>query len=365
MFLSRKYNGLNSMVSSSLWDLPTPSSMSYFWNFGSLLGVCFIIQVTTGLFLSFHYISFADLSFSSLIHISRDVWLGWMVRFLHMNGASLFFIFIYFHIARGLFFQSSVSKMVWVSGVTILLLLMAVSFLGYVLPWGQMSYWAVAVITNLFSVVPLVGVDIVNWIWGGFSVGVPTLTRFYSLHFLLPFFMAFFILVHLYFLHINGSSMNLGLNGNVDKFVFHPYFSLKDFFSWILLFGLFMFIVFFSPYLFGDPVNFVPADPMSTPTHIQPEWYFLFSYAILRSFPGKVAGVVALFSSVLIYYVFPFFTYYYSSKFSFIRYFLFWVLISSFFFLMYIGSMPAEYPYIWGGQVFTFIYFLTCVIINI
>lgn len=353
------------MLSSSFWDLPSPSSISYFWNFGSLLGVCFLVQILTGLFLSFHYISYSDLSFFSVLHIRRDVWWGWLIRFAHINGASIFFFLIYFHIARGIFFFRFVHKIVWLSGVFILLLLIAISFLGYVLPWGQMSYWAVAVITNLFSVVPIIGRELVLWLWGGFSVGLPTLTRFYSFHFLFPFILAFILIVHLYFLHNNGSRSNVGLNSNLDKLSFHPFFSIKDFLSWVLVFSLSYLVVFFFPYIFGDPVNFVPADPLSTPLHIQPEWYFLFSYAILRSFPGKSAGVVALFSSILILCLFPFFVYSFSTKFTYFRYFFFWFFCFNFLFLIYIGSMPAEEPYVSARKIFTFFYFSSILLMSI
>lgn len=356
---------MNNIISSSLWDLPSPSSMSYFWNFGSLLGICFFFQFLTGLLMSFHYISFSDMSFSRVVHINRDVWFGWLIRFIHLNGSSVFFFFIYFHIARGIFFFRFVNGMLWITGVLILFILMGISFLGYVLPWGQMSYWAVAVITNLFSVVPIIGPELVVWLWGGFSVGVPTLTRFYSFHFLLPFLLLLLILFHLYFLHKNGSRINIGVNRNIDKLVFHPFFSLKDLISWIFLFGLSFLVIFFFPYMFGDPVNFSPADPLSTPLHIQPEWYFLFSYAILRSFPGKIAGVVALFFSVLILALFPFFRYSFSSKFRYLRYFFYWCFCSSFIFLIYLGSVPAEDPYLNVRKFFTFLYFFFLISINI
>lgn len=352
------------IVSSSLWDLPSPSSMSYFWNFGSLLGICFFFQILTGLFLSFHYISYSDLSFFRVLHINRDVVGGWLVRFIHMNGASLFFMFIYIHIARGLFFFRFVHKIVWLRGVIILFMLMAISFLGYVLPWGQMSYWAVAVITNLFSVVPLVGNDLVTWLWGGFSVRVPTLTRFYSFHFLFPFILLMIVVFHLYFLHVEGSRSNIGINRNIDKISFHPFFSIKDLLRWMLLFGLFFVIIFFFPYIFGDPVNFSPADPLSTPLHIQPEWYFLFSYAILRSFPGKAIGVVSLFFSILILSFLPFFNYRFSSKFSYFRYLFFYYFCFTFLFLIYLGSIPAEEPYITTSRFFTFFYFFFFIFIN-
>lgn len=312
-----------------------------------------------------HYISFSDLRFSSVIHINRDVVGGWLVRFIHMNGASFFFIFIYLHIARSLFFFRFSHKKVWLRGSFILVLLMAISFLGYVLPWGQMSYWAVAVITNLFSVFPIVGEQLVYWIWGGFSVRSPTLTRFYSLHFLLPFALLFLVLVHLYFLHQEGSRSNLGLNRNIDKLVFHPFFSIKDFLRWMFLFITSIVIVLFLPYVFGDPVNFVPADPLSTPIHIQPEWYFLFYYAILRSFPRKLVGILALASSVVVLFVLPFFNYKFSSKFRNFRYLFYWFFCLNFIFLSYLGAMPAEGIFLVFRYLLTLLHFFIFFLINV
>lgn len=361
----RKNLTLNKLVSSSLWDLPSPSSMSYFWNFGSLLGLILVVQILSGLFLSMHYISFSDFRFSRVIHINRDVIGGWLVRFIHINGASFFFIFIYLHIARGIFFSRFSHKKVWFRGSLILVFLIAISFLGYVLPWGQMSYWAVAVITNLFSIFPLIGTELVYWIWGGFSVRSPTLTRFYSLHFLFPFVLAFIVLVHLYFLHNEGSSSNLGINRNLDKIRFHPFFSLKDFFRWVFLFRFSMLIILFFPYIFGDPVNFVPADPLSTPIHIQPEWYFLFYYAILRSFPRKLVGILVLASSVAILFILPYFNYEFSSKFRNFRYFFYWIFCFNFVFLSYLGAIPAEGVYLIFSYIFSIFHFFIFFLINI
>lgn len=290
----------------------------------------------------------------------REVWSGWVVRFLHINGASIFFLFIYLHLFRGLFFLSSSHKNVWNRGVAILITLMAISFLGYVLPWGQMSYWAVAVITNLFSVIPLIGRELVNWIWGGFSVGAPTLNRFYSLHFLLPFILSFIVIIHLFFLHSEGSRNSLGLNRNLDKIEFHPYFSVKDLHFILLVLVRFTCISFYLPYILGDPVNNVPANAIQTPIHIQPEWYFLPSYAILRSLPRKTAGVIALALSVSIFLILPLYQYKFSRKFRFLRIFSFWMILFTFIFLIKIGALPAEEPYItlrkWGAiSYFTFI----------
>nr|YP_009228530.1 cytochrome b [Epitrimerus sabinae]ALK03793.1 cytochrome b [Epitrimerus sabinae] len=363
--IDRKEKITVKILNNTLWDLPSPTSMSYFWNFGSTLGLCLAVQILTGLLLTFHYTSYASESFSSIVEIMREVWSGWMFRFIHMNGASVFFLFVYLHLFRGMFFLSAVHKDVWLSGVTILLLLMAISFLGYVLPWGQMSYWAVAVITNLFSVVPLIGNSLVNWIWGGFSVGAPTLTRFYSLHFLLPFVLSFLVLTHLYFLHKEGSSNNLGLNSNMDKSPFHPYFSIKDLYFIIGVLVISMLISFYYPYILGDPVNSVPANAMQTPIHIQPEWYFLPSYAILRSLPSKTAGVLALALSVSIFYLIPFFQLKFSTKFSNFRYLMFWSVIFSFAFLMKMGALPAEEPYTSMSKVGSMFYFSTILCLNL
>ena len=339
--------------------------MTYFWNFGSTLGICLAVQILTGLFLTFHYTAFASERFNSIVQIIRENWSGWVIRFTHINGASIFFVFIYLHLFRGVYFIRNVHSRVWGRGVVIMLTLMAVSFLGYVLPWGQMSYWAVAVITNLFSVAPFIGEDLVVWIWGGFSVGSPTLTRFYSLHFLLPFVLAFLVIVHLVLLHQEGSRNSLGLNRNIDKISFHPYFTVKDLLFIIIALSCFFFISFFSPHILGDPVNNVPANPMQTPVHIQPEWYFLTSYAILRAFPRKAAGVVGLLMSVSIFLILPFYKIRFSPQFSFYRKFIFWVVVSSFLFLIKIGSLPAEEPYVVISQVATLVYFSSIFAVNL
>lgn len=339
--------------------------MSYFWNFGSTLGICLMIQITTGLLLTFHYTSFASSRFESIVLIIREVWSGWITRLIHMNGASMFFLFIYIHLFRGMFFFSSVHKIVWNRGVTIIITLIAISFLGYVLPWGQMSYWAVAVITNLFSVVPLIGTNLVNWIWGGFSVNAPTLTRFYSFHYILPFILSALVIIHLYFLHQQGSRNSVGVNRNIDKIEFHPYFSVKDLRFIIVALVSFSIITFYAPYILGDPVNNIPANPIQTPLHIQPEWYFLPSYAILRALPRKVAGVIALLLSVSLFYVIPIFKFKFSRKFSSFRVVIFWIFVCTFLFLIKIGSLPAEEPFILISKVGRFVYFMSILCINI
>lgn len=324
-----------------------------------------MVQVATGLLLTLHYTSYAEERFGSIVKIIREVWSGWLIRFIHINGASVFFFFIYLHLFRGIFYSRNTHKKVWIRGVTIIIILIAISFLGYVLPWGQMSYWAVAVITNLLSVIPLIGEEIVKWIWGGFSVRSPTLTRFYSFHFLLPFILIFLTLVHLIFLHYQGSRNSLGMNRNLDKIQFHPYFTVKDLIFIILIVTLSILISFFAPYTLGDAINNVPANSIQTPVHIQPEWYFLPSYAILRALPRKTAGVLALLLSVSIFYIIPIFKLKFSTKFNYYRQFIFWSIIACFLFLIKMGALPAEEPYVeirkWGALF----YFSTIIIINL
>lgn len=361
----RKTQRITRIINNALWDLPSPSTISYFWNFGSTLGICLVVQILTGLLLRFHYTSYAIERFSSVIEIIREVWSGWVIRFIHINGASVFFLFIYLHLFRGMFFIRSVHKNVWNRGVTIIITLIAISFLGYVLPWGQISYWAVAVITNLFSVVPIVGIDLVNWIWGGFSVGSPTLTRFYSLHFLLPFVLAFLVLIHLVTLHQEGSRNSLGVNRNLDKIEFHPYFTVKDLIFIILIIIGSILVSFYTPYVLGDAVNNVPANPIQTPIHIQPEWYFLPSYAILRSLPNKTAGVIALAASVSIFYFIAIYNFKFSTKFSYYRYIIFWTIIIRFGFMIKIGALPAEEPYVLLRKLGSIVYFRSILLLNV
>jgi len=340
--------------------LPTPRRISTMWNFGSLLGVCLRVQLVTGLFLAIHYSRDTSLAFNSVRHIMRDVNYGWALRIFHANGARIFFICIYLHISRGLYYASYGQMHVWIRGVTILFLLMATAFLGYVLPWGQMSFWGATVITNLFSAVPYLGEEIVYWLWGGFAVGQPTLSRFFALHFFLPFIIIGIVGVHLLFLHQKGSSNPLGVNRNFDKLLFHPYFSLKD------LLGLFIFLFFYvylcivKPWDLGDPENFIPANPLVTPLHIQPEWYFLFAYAILRSIPNKLGGVLALVLSVAVLYVLPLIklSRFKSLAFSPIFKKVIWGLFRLLLLLTWIGARPVEAPYVIIGQVLTVIYFL-------
>nr|AER36119.1 cytochrome b [Thunnus orientalis] len=355
----RKTHPLLKIANDALVDLPTPSNISAWWNFGSLLGLCLISQILTGLFLAMHYTPDVESAFASVAHICRDVNFGWLIRNLHANGASFFFICIYFHIGRGLYYGSYLYKETWNIGVVLLLLVMMTAFVGYVLPWGQMSFWGATVITNLLSAVPYVGTTLVEWIWGGFSVDNATLTRFFAFHFLFPFVIAAMTILHLLFLHETGSNNPIGLNSNADKISFHPYFSYKDLLGFVILLVALASLALFSPNLLGDPDNFTPANPMVTPPHIKPEWYFLFAYAILRSIPNKLGGVLALLASILVLMVVPFL---HTSKqrtltFRPVSQFLFWTLIADVAILTWIGGMPAEQPFIIIGQVASVLYF--------
>ena len=329
------------------------------WNFGSLLGLCLGTQLLTGLFLAMHYSRDVNTAFQTVRHIIRDVNLGWLLRILHANGASMFFICIYLHIGRGLYYRAFTNFSVWVTGVTMLFLLMATAFLGYVLPWGQMSFWGATVITNLFSAIPYLGEDIVFWLWGGFAVSQPTLSRFFALHFFLPFGIAALTAVHLLFLHQQGSRNPLGLRRNFDKLLFHPYFSWKDLIGFSIFLAIFIFICLIKPWDLGDPENFIPANPLVTPLHIQPEWYFLFAYAILRAIPNKLGGVLALAASVAVLYTLPLihFKKFKSSRFNFLGKKLFWILLAVVLLLTWAGARPVEDPYVIVSQLLTLIYF--------
>nr|AIG53300.1 cytochrome b [Ctenotus sp. DLR-2014a] len=361
----RKTHPILKIVNNSFIDLPSPSNISAWWNFGSLLGLCLIIQVLTGLFLAMHYTADISSAFSSVAHICRDVQYGWLIRNLHANGASMFFICLYLHIGRGLYYGSYMFKETWNIGVVLLLLVMATAFVGYVLPWGQMSFWGATVITNLLSAIPYIGTSLVEWIWGGFSVDNATLTRFFTFHFLLPFAIMGASILHLLFLHETGSNNPTGLSSNTDKIPFHPYFSYKDLLGATLLLMVLLLLALFSPNLLGDPENFTPANPLVTPPHIKPEWYFLFAYAILRSIPNKLGGVLALLFSILILMFVPAL---HTSKqrgnaFRPFSQALFWALVSNIIILTWIGGQPVEDPFIIIGQIASTTYFIIFLIL--
>nr|CAT10123.1 cytochrome b [Testudo horsfieldii] len=360
----RKTHPMMKIINNSFIDLPSPSNISAWWNFGSLLGICLILQIITGIFLAMHYSPNISLAFSSVAHITRDVQYGWLIRNMHANGASIFFMCIYLHIGRGLYYGSYLHKETWNTGIILLLTVMATAFMGYVLPWGQMSFWGATVITNLLSAIPYIGNTLVQWIWGGFSVDNATLTRFFTLHFLLPFAIIGMAIIHLLFLHETGSNNPTGLNSGTDKIPFHPYFSYKDLLGLILMLTTLLTLTLFSPNLLGDPDNFTPANPLSTPPHIKPEWYFLFAYAILRSIPNKLGGVLALLFSILVLFLMP--TLHTSKQrstmFRPLSQTLFWCLTANLLLLTWIGSQPVEDPFITIGQVASTSYFMILLI---
>jgi len=356
----RKTHPLIKIANNALVDLPAPINISAWWNFGSLLGLCLITQILTGLFLAIHYAGDVLLAFNRVSHISRDVNYGWLLRATHANGASFFFVCLYLHVGRGIYYSSYFYSHTWSIGVIILLAVIATAFIGYVLIWGQISFWAATVITNLLSAIPYLGQLLVQWIWGGFAVDNATLTRFFTFHFLLPFVIAGLSGVHLLFLHQTGSNNPTGINANPDKIPFHPYFSIKDLFGFILIIWALFILVLTNPFLLGDVENFIPANPLVTPVHIQPEWYFLFAYAILRSIPNKLGGAVALVASIAILLILPL-----SQKrnvrgnqFYPLAQISFWIIVNTIILLTWIGARPAEDPYIIVGQILTVLYFL-------
>lgn len=354
-------------VNSHLIDYPVPSNISYFWSFGSLAGLCLVIQLLSGIFLAMHYTPNISLAFNSVEHIMRDVNAGWLLRYLHANGASAFFIILYIHIGRGLYYGSYLhpKQWLWCSGIFIFILTMGTAFMGYVLPWGQMSFWGATVITNLASAIPFIGESIVYWLWGGFSVDNATLNRFFSIHYLLPFIISALSLVHLFLLHISSSGNPLGINSKIDSLPFYLYSYIKDVYSVILFFLILVIFVFFFPNLLGHSDNYIEANPMVTPTHIVPEWYFLPFYAILRSIPDKLLGVLAMLGSILILLFLPFYTKstIRSSLFRPCYKIVFWFLIGIFILLGWIGAKPVEYPYTIIGQFLTFFYFFSFIVL--
>lgn len=360
----RKKSPIIKIINNSLIDLPVPSNISTLWNFGFILRACLIIQIITGIFLAIHYCPNIEIAFNRVTHICRDVNYGWFLRTLHANGASFFFICIYLHIGRGIYYGSYNLIITWTIGVIILFIVIATAFLGYVLPWGQISFWGATVITNLLSAIPYLGSDIVQWLWGGFAVDNATLTRFFTFHFMLPFIVTALVIIHLLFLHQTGSNNPLGTNRNIDKIPFHPYFSIKDLVRVIIIIFTLILLNLRRPYLLGDPDNFTPANPLVTPVHIQPEWYFLFAYAILRSIPNKLGGVIALVISIAILIFIPFINNrkFQRNQFYPIRKTLFWSIVTIIILLTWIGARPVEDPYILVGQILTFAYFFYYII---
>ncbi len=363
-----KKHPILSLVNNMLVDLPAPANISYFWGFGSLLGLCLIIQIATGIFLAMHYTGHVDLAFNSVEHIMRDVNYGWLIRYAHANGASMFFIMVYIHVARGLYYGSYTGNraMVWNVGVIIFIVMMATAFIGYVLVFGSMSLWGSVVITNLLSAIPYIGQDIVEWVWGGYSVGNPTLNRFFSLHYLLPFILVGLVLVHLIALHEDGSNNPIGVESGIDKLPFHPYYIVKDLFGYGVFALGYIYLVYFDPNWLGHSDNYIPANPLVTPAHIQPEWYFLFAYAILRSIPDKLLGVLALFGSLLVLLLVPIVE---QAKIRSKQYrpfskILFWFFIGNFFILTFIGGQVVEEPFITVGQIASVFYFVYFLVLN-
>jgi ubiquinol-cytochrome c reductase cytochrome b subunit len=355
-----KREGL-AILNNHLIDYPTAINTSYLYGFGSMAGLMLVVQILTGIFLAMHYTGHVDLAFASVEHIMRDVNNGWLIRYAHANGASFFFLVVYIHIGRGLYYGSYMTprEHLWCSGVLIFVLMMATAFIGYVLPWGQMSFWGATVITNLFSAIPLVGDSIVSWLWGGFSVDNATLNRFFSLHYLLPFLIAGVVILHLILLHQSGSTNPLGIESNLDKISFYPYFYVKDLFGFIMLMVAFTWFCYFYPNSMGHPDNYIPANPMVTPPHIVPEWYFLPFYAVLRSIPDKLGGVLAMGGALLMLVLLPWLntSKVRSTAFRPIYRKLYWLSLANFFILGWIGQNVVETPYIEVGQFTTAFYF--------
>nr|YP_010117836.1 apocytochrome b [Phytophthora agathidicida]QPN53808.1 apocytochrome b [Phytophthora agathidicida]DAD54979.1 TPA_asm: apocytochrome b [Phytophthora agathidicida]DAD55057.1 TPA_asm: apocytochrome b [Phytophthora agathidicida] len=358
---------LFAVINNHLIDYPTPVNLNYFFGFGSLAGIMLVVQILTGIFLAMHYIPHIDLAFNSVEHIMRDVNNGWLIRYTHANGASFFFIVVYVHIFRGLYYGSYITprEALWCSGVIIFILMMATAFMGYVLPWGQMSFWGATVITNLFSAIPLIGKDIVDWLWGGFAVDNPTLNRFFSLHFTFPFVIVGVVLIHLILLHEVGSNNPLGITLKTENIPFYPYFYTKDLFGLMVLFLIFFIFIFYYPNTLGHPDNYIEANPMKTPLHIVPEWYFLPFYAILRSIPNKIGGVIAMFGSLVILLTIPFTnsSEIRSTAFRPIFKVCYWLLVVAFLLLGWVGQCPVEYPYTEIGIISMIYYFVFFIII--
>ena len=352
-------------LSNHLKEYPTPKNLNYWWTFGGILTFCLIAQIVTGVILGMHYIAHADLAFESVEHIMRDVNYGWLIRYVHANGASMFFLAVYIHIFRALYYGSykSPREVIWIIGMIIYFLMMATAFMGYVLPWGQMSFWGATVITNLFSAIPLIGESVVNWLWGGYSVDNPTLTRFFSLHYLFPFLILGLVILHIWALHVPGNNNPIGIElkkPSNDTVPFHPYIVIKDVFALLLFLIIFAFFVFYSPNILGHADNYIEANPLVTPAHIVPEWYLLPFYAILRSVPDKLLGVIAMFAAIFVLVILPWLD---TSK---VRSAIFrpiykqfyWFLVADVIILGYVGAMPAEGTYLLIARVATAYYFI-------
>ena len=358
-----------SVLREALVDHPTPRNLNYWWNFGSLAGITLVIMIVSGLLLSMHYVAHVDLAFDSVEHIMRDVNYGWLLRYIHSVGASMFFLIVYIHISRGLYYGSykSPREVLWWLGIIIFFLMIIAAFLGYTLPWGQMSFWGATVITNLFSAIPLIGDNIVTWLWGGFSIDNPTLNRFYSLHFLIPFIIVGVVFLHIVALHKFGSNNPTGIDLTLkqEKIPFHPYYTAKDFFGYGVFFIIFGIFVFFLPNLLGHPENYIPADPFVTPEHIIPEWYFLPFYAILRAIPFKLLGVLAMLGSILILFVLPWLDTckVRSCRFRPIYKQFYWIFIFNFIVLGWVGSKVPEGHYLIISRICTAYYFTHFLII--
>ena len=351
-------------------DYPTPKNLNYWWTFGGILTFFLIIQIITGLVLAMHYVAHADLAFGSVEHIMRDVNYGWLIRYLHANGSSMFFLAVYIHIFRALFYGSykAPREIIWIIGMLIYLLMMATAFMGYVLPWGQMSFWAATVITNLFSAIPLVGESITSWLWGGYAVGSPTLTRFFSLHYLFPFLIFGLVILHIWALHIPGNNNPVGIDikkPSKETVPFHPYIIIKDFYALLIFLIIFSGFVFFVPNVLGHPDNYIEANPMVTPSHIVPEWYLLPFYAILRSVPDKLGGVVVMFAAVFILMFLPWLdtSKVRSAVFRPLYKVFFWILVIDVIVLGYIGANPPEGMYLIIGRIATIYYFVHFILI--
>ena len=360
-------NPLLQTISNHVLYYPTPVNFSYAYSFGSLVGIFFAIQILTGVFLAMHYTSHTDLAFASVVHIMTDVKNGYLIRYMHANGASMVFILIYIHIGRGLYFRSYIQnrRHLWWSGIIIFLLMMATAFIGYVLPWGQMSFWGATVITSLVTAVPFVGESIAYWVWGGFSVSNATLTRFFSIHYLLPFLITGIIFVHLILLH-TVTSTNPAQVASPDKLPFHPYFTFKDIFALTVAMLFFLILIHFYPNILGHSDNFIPANPLVTPPHIVPEWYFTPFYAILRSCPNKLGGVVFMLAAILILMILPFYKMPQNTvvpPLSNLHKVFFWLFVGIFFMLLFLGGKPATAPYVVSSQIFTFLYFVYFLVI--